>query len=287
MSLKQFLKSKSCLVHLILIVVSFLLLLILSFFALKIYTRQGKEFIVPNLEGKSLMEIESIKEMSNFNLIIIDSIYKEDSPSGIVLTQEPIADSKVKKGRKIYVTITSASGDELNMPLCTDISLKTAVQSISDIGLRIGNITFIPGDISNVVVEQRKNGKKIRQNDKVKRGDVIDLVVEMNINNSTTNMPDILGKTEAEAERMLWSAGLNVGKKTFDGPKDFNHSRVVSYEPTFKGLTLGTTVSLHFINDTKKSYNKTLRDFEEQLILEQNNYVELEEGLVIDDSELW
>lgn len=287
MSLKQFLKSKSCLFHLILIVVSFLLLLVLSFFALKIYTRQGKEFIVPNLEGKSLMEIESIKEMSNFNLIIIDSIYKEDSPSGIVLTQEPIADSKVKKGRKIYVTITSASGDELNMPLCTDISLKTAVQSISDIGLRIGNITFIPGDISNVVVEQRKNGKKIRQNDKVKRGDVIDLVVEMNINNSTTNMPDILGKTEAEAERMLWSAGLNVGKKTFDGPKDFNHSRVVSYEPTFKGLTLGTTVSLHFINDTKKSYNKTLRDFEEQLILEQNNYVELEEGLEIDDSELW
>lgn len=287
MSLKQFLKSKSCLVHLILIVVSFLLLLVLSFFALKIYTRQGKEFIVPNLEGKSLMEIESIKEMSYFNLIIIDSIYKEDSPSGIVLTQEPIADSKVKKGRKIYVTITSASGDELNMPLCTDISLKTAVQSISDIGLRIGNITFIPGDISNVVVEQRKNGKKIRQNDKVKRGDVIDLVVEMNINNSTTNMPDILGKTEAEAERMLWSAGLNVGKKTFDGPKDFNHSRVVSYEPTFKGLTLGTTVSLHFINDTKKSYNKTLRDFEEQLILEQNNYVELEEGLEIDDSELW
>ena len=287
MSLKQFLKSKSCLVHLILIVVSFLLLLVLSFFALKIYTRQGKEFIVPNLEGKSLMEIESIKEMSNFNLIIIDSIYKEDSPSGIVLTQEPIADSKVKKGRKIYVTITSASGDELNMPLCTDISLKTAVQSISDIGLRIGNITFIPGDISNVVVEQRKNGKKIRQNDKVKRGDVIDLVVEMNIINSTTNMPDILGKTEAEAERMLWSAGLNVGKKTFDGPKDFNHSRVVSYEPTFKGLTLGTTVSLHFINDTKKSYNKTLRDFEEQLILEQNNYVELEEGLEIDDSELW
>lgn len=287
MSLKQFLKSKSCLFHLILIVVSFLLLLVLSFFALKIYTRQGKEFIVPNLEGKSLMEIESIKEMSNFNLIIIDSIYKEDSPSGIVLTQEPIADSKVKKGRKIYVTITSASGDELNMPLCTDISLKTAVQSISDIGLRIGNITFIPGDISNVVVEQRKNGKKIRQNDKVKRGDVIDLVVEMNINNSTTNMPDILGKTEAEAERMLWSAGLNVGKKTFDGPKDFNHSRVVSYEPTFKGLTLGTTVSLHFINDTKKSYNKTLRDFEEQLILEQNNYVELEEGQEIDDSELW
>ena len=66
-----------------------------------------------------------------------------------------------------------------------------------------------------------------------------------------------------------------MGRKTFDGKKEHNHSRVVSYEPTFKGLTLGTTVSLHFINDTKSSYKKTLRKFEEQLILEQNDYVDV------------
>lgn len=275
MSLKQFLKSKSFFIHLGLIIGSFILLLVISFFTLKLYTRHGKEYIVPDLKDKQLIEVEQIKEMSNFELIIIDSIYQEDIPSGTILSQEPIADSKVKKGRKIYVTISSTSGDEFNMPLCTDVSLKTAVQSLTDIGLRIGNITFIPGDISNVVIEQRKNGKKIRSNDKVRRGDVIDLVVEMNEDNSTTNMPDILGKTEAEAERMLWSAGLNVGRKTFDGKKEHNHSRVVSYEPTFKGLTLGTTVSLHFINDTKSSYKKTLRKFEEQLILEQNDYVDV------------
>ena len=62
--------------------------------------------------------------------------------------------------------------------------------------------------------------------------------------------------------------------ETFDGQQDNKHSRVVSYDPTFKGLTLGTTISLHFINDTKNSYKKTLRQFEEQLILEQNGYEE-------------
>jgi beta-lactam-binding protein with PASTA domain len=154
------------------------------------------------------------------------------------------------------------------------MSLKLAVQTITDIGLRIGNINFVQGDIPNIVVAQQKNGKPIRQHTKVTRGEVIDLVVEMTESQTTTNMPDILGKTEEETERMLWAAGLNVGKKDFEGKKDKNHSRVVSYQPTFQGLTLGTTISLYFVNDTKNNYKKLKRDFEEQLILDQNQYEE-------------
>ena len=45
----------------------------------------------------------------------------------------------------------------------------------------------------------------------------------------------------------------------------------MSYQPTFQGLTLGTTVSLYFVNDTKNNYRKLKRDFEEQLILEQTS----------------
>ena len=70
---------------------------------------------------------------------------------------------------------------------------------------------------------------------------------------------------------------LRCAKKDFEGKKDKNHSRVVSYQPTFQGLSLGTTVSLHFINDTKNSYKKAKRDFEEQLILEQGQFEDWEE----------
>ncbi len=276
MSFKQFIKSKTFFVHLGLIIVSFCVLLALVFFGIKLYTRHGSEYIVPDIEGKQISEAQQLKEMSPFDIVVIDSIYQEDTPGGVILSQEPVSEAKVKKGRKIYVTISSESGDELVMPLCTDMSLKSAVQSLTDIDLRIGNISFVPGEISGIVSAQRIRGKNVGANETVKRGDVVDLVVEMSSDNTTTNMPDILGKTEAEAEKMLWSAGLNVGHKTFEGQKDHNHSRVVSYEPTFKGLTLGTTVSLHFINDTKNSYRKTMREFEEQLILDHNNYEEVE-----------
>lgn len=274
MSLSKFLKSKSFFVNLGLIIVSFFVLLLLVFFLLKGYTRHGKEYLVPDISGRLIQEAEQMKEMSPFDIVIIDSIYQEETPSGTILSQEPVANSKAKKGRKIYLTIASFSGDEVEMPSCIDMSLKLAVQTITDIGLRIGNINFVQGNIPNIVVAQQKGGKAIRKSTKVKRGDVIDLVVEMTESQTTTNMPDILGKTEDEAERLLWAAGLNVGKKEFEGKKDKDHSRVVSYQPTFQGLTLGTTISLYFVNDTKNNYKKLKRDFEEQLILDQNQYEE-------------
>jgi beta-lactam-binding protein with PASTA domain len=277
MSVKDFLKSKSFFINLGLIVISFFVIILLIFFSLKIYTRHGKEYIVPDISGRLIQEIEQMEEMSPFNIVIIDSIFQEETPSGTILSQEPVANSKAKKGRKIYLTIASFSGDDIDMPSCVDMSLKLAVQTLTDVGLRIGNISFVQGNISNIVVAQQKNGKQIRQNTKVKRGEVIDLVVEMTESQTTTNMPDILGKTEEEAEKMLWAAGLNVGKKEFEGKKDKNHSRVVSYQPTFQGLTLGTTVSLYFVNDTKNNYKKLKRDFEEQLILEQSQFEEWEE----------
>lgn len=277
MSVKDFLKSKSFFIHLGLIIISFFVIIVLVFFSLKIYTRHGKEYIVPDITGKLMQEIEQIDEMSPFDIVIIDSIFQEETPAGTILSQEPVANSKAKKGRKLYLTVASFSGDDIEMPSCVDMSLKLAVQTLTDIGLRIGNISFVQGNISNIVVAQLRNGKQIKQNTKVKRGEVIDLVVEMTESQTTTNMPDILGKTEEEAEKMLWAAGLNVGKKDFEGKKDKNHSRVVSYQPTFQGLSYGTTISLYFINDTKNNYKKAKRDFEEQLILEQNQFEDWDE----------
>lgn len=277
MSVKDFLKSKSFFINLGLIVISFFVIILLIFFSLKIYTRHGKEYIVPDISGRLIQEIEQMEEMSPFNIVIIDSIFQEETPSGTILSQEPVANSKAKKGRKIYLTVASFSGDDIDMPSCVDMSLKLAVQTLTDVGLRIGNISLVQGNISNIVVAQQKNGKQIRQNTKVKRGEVIDLVVEMTESQTTTNMPDILGKTEEEAEKMLWAAGLNVGKKEFEGKKEKYHSRVVSYQPTFQGLTLGTTVSLYFVNDTKNNYKKLKRDFEEQLILEQSQFEDWDE----------
>ena len=100
MSLSKFLKSKSFFVNLGLIIVSFFVLLLLVFFLLKGYTRHGKEYLVPDISGRLIQEAEQMKEMSPFDIVIIDSIYQEETPSGTILSQEPVANSKAKRGRK-------------------------------------------------------------------------------------------------------------------------------------------------------------------------------------------
>ncbi|MDR1006139.1 MAG: PASTA domain-containing protein [Bacteroidales bacterium] len=239
----------------------FVAIFFIVFQLLGIYTRHGKEYSLPNIEGLQMSDLPNMAELKMFDVEVIDSIYTEGKPEGIVLKQDPIAGTKVKKGRKIYVIVTSHSGEVIAMPNCTDQSVRMAVQQIAAAGLRIGSLIFKSGDISNIVVGQRYNGNPINPNAKIKRGSAIDLIVEINEDNTTTQMPNILGFTEQEAEQALWSASLNVGTKIYDGKRDSEHSRVVAFSPAYRSFTIGSTVSLVFANDTKSNYKSKLQAF--------------------------
>lgn len=56
---------------------------------LKIYTRHGKEYEVPKITEQSLQDVMSSQEMSLFDIVVIDSIYREDIQAGTILTQDP------------------------------------------------------------------------------------------------------------------------------------------------------------------------------------------------------
>ncbi|MDR0790855.1 MAG: PASTA domain-containing protein [Bacteroidales bacterium] len=261
MAFKQFLRTKLFWKHFAIIVAVFLIILFVFFQLLGLYTQHGKEYALPDIEGRQTSEIKDMADLDMFEVVVIDSIFTEGKPEGIILKQDPVAGTKVKKGRKIYVIVSSHTGEIIAMPNCTDQSVRMAVQQISAAGLRIGSLIFKVGDISNIVVGQKYEGKPINTNAKIKRGSSIDLIVEISEDNTTTKMPHILGMTEQEAEQALWAASLNVGTKTYDGKKDSEHSRVVSFNPPYRSFTIGSAVSLSFANDTKSNYKSKLNEF--------------------------
>ena len=279
MALRRFFKTKLFWKHFAIIALVFFAILFVCFQLLGAYTRHGKEYTLPNIEGRQLNELKDMADLDMFEIIVIDSIFTEGKPEGIVLKQDPIADTKVKKGRKIYVIVSSHTGEIIAMPNCTDQSVKMAVQQLAAAGLRIGSLIFKSGDISNIVVGQKYEGKPINTNAKIKRGSSIDLIVEISNDNVTTKMPNILGLTEQEAELVLWSASLNVGTKTYDGKKDNEHSRVVSFDPPYSSFTIGSAVSLGFANDKKSNYKSKLKAFK----IEEPQPIEIDH--VDDDSE--
>ena len=269
MALKDFLKSKIFFKHLLFIVLSFILIITITSLILKIYTRHGDEYSVPKIVSLNINDIADDENLKNFEIMIIDSVYKEGAVSGTILTQDPSEGSLVKKGRKIYITVASYSGDVIRMPSCTDRSLKSAVQTLIDVGLKIGTVMYRTGDINYIVTEQRFNGKPITKGSDIITGESIDLVVEVNSTTAQVSIPDITSKTEQEAEIMLWKAGLNVGRKIYQGQQDASHSRVVSFSPSGKQTTIGTAVNITLMNDSEKAYRKQIESFRQNQQIEE------------------
>lgn len=261
MTLIEFVKSKQFLKNLGLMAIVFLVILIIAFVLLNLYTRHGAEYIMPEIEGTYINEVGDIEGMEHFEVVVIDSLFTPGEKAGKIVSQDPKAGSKIKKGRKVYVVITSSTGEPIPMPNCKDQSVRSAVNQLTNAGLRVGKFIFNVGDFNNVVVGQRHNGQPINEGDQIQRGEEIDLVVEMSGEVYTTTMPNIIGMTESEAEKKLWESALNVGKKTFEGKKDIIHSRVVSFSPNNSSVTKGTTISIDFVNDTKPNYNERVKSF--------------------------
>ena len=261
MTLIEFVKSKQFLKNLGLMAIVFLVIIIIAFVLLNLYTRHGAEYIMPEIEGTYINEVGDIEGMEHFEVVVIDSLFTPGEKAGKIVSQDPKAGSKIKKGRKVYVVITSSTGEPIPMPNCKDQSVRSAVNQLTNAGLRVGKFIFNVGDFNNVVVGQRHNGQPINEGDQIQRGEEIDLVVEMSGEVYTTTMPNIIGMTESEAEKKLWESALNVGKKTFEGKKDIIHSRVVSFSPNNSSVTKGTTISIDLVNDTKPNYNERIKSF--------------------------
>ena len=79
---------------------------------LRLNTRHGDFIIVPDLIGKNIQEFESELNKLDLQYIISDSgNYNPTFKINSVLDQLPKANSKVKQGRKIYLTLNASDFD--------------------------------------------------------------------------------------------------------------------------------------------------------------------------------
>ena len=117
MSIVKFLISKTFLKQLILAIVA---AVVICFFMLKwldITTNHGDFETVPELTGKSISVAQIELEDNNLVMKIQDSAnYNPDYPKFSVIEQEPLAGTKVKEDRKIYITLNPSGYRKMNIP---------------------------------------------------------------------------------------------------------------------------------------------------------------------------
>jgi beta-lactam-binding protein with PASTA domain len=158
-----------------------IIICVIILYIIDIYSRHGKEIIMPNfigIDSQELFKKENIKK--DYIFVISDYVYDKDNPTGTVLKQDPHVGEMVKKGRKVYLTIASDTPPKVIMPQLQDVSLRQAEIMLKAIGLELGAPIYKLSPYENAVLEQLYNGRVIYPGTEISSGETIILVVGKN-----------------------------------------------------------------------------------------------------------
>ncbi len=202
----------------VLMIIGVLFVLLFVFFKVYLpnYTNHGETVTVPDLNGFHYQELE--KYLNDRDLLLRvtpDSGFQADVPPLQVLKQNPKPGAKVKRDRKIYVTLNAANPPLITMPNLVNTPLKNAQEILSNYGLVRGEIIYVPDIGQNVVLEQKYRGRDIKEGMEIAKGSQIDLVVGDGLGNQALDIPNLLGMDESEAEFLVIGSGLRMGNITY------------------------------------------------------------------------
>jgi len=194
MNISSFFKAHPFVKDLVIaILVSFVALIVIML-GLRFFTNHGKEYEVPDFLGYNMDQIKLYQQDSNeydFELTINDSVFEPGKKGGIVVSQDPPAGMKVKKGRKIYLSVTMLVPPKVEMPNLIDLSLRQAINMLESNNLTLGQVIYKESKFPNAVLEQRYKGRIIQEGKKIPYQSKITLIV-----GKETNYGEVFDETE-------------------------------------------------------------------------------------------
>jgi eukaryotic-like serine/threonine-protein kinase len=238
MSFKEFLISKVFVKNLSLAIALLVGIIMILLIWLNIYTRHGQARPVPDFYGLSLEETAKLAKKNKLRYEIVDSVYTKAVPAGCVAEQNPPRGFKVKKRRRILVTINAFRPEMVRVPNLVGLPYRQAVKTIQSAGLEVGERKYIPDISVDFVIKQLYKGKEITDGDSVQKGAGIDLVLGKGLSNQRTPVPNLIGlKLEAARNTVLY-ASLNLGAFIYDNSvttaKDTLEAFVFKQKPEYK-----------------------------------------------------
>jgi beta-lactam-binding protein with PASTA domain len=216
MSLKNFLVSRVFLKNLGLAIAIATAFLLLTLLLMSIFTRHGQARPVPDFYGLSIEEADSLASRKKVRVTVIDSIFTNDVPGGCVYEQNPSAGHRVKKNRRVMLTINAFNPEMVAVPDLVGLSARQAYALIKSAGLEAGNPVYRPDLTIDFVLDQLHLGEPVAAGDSLQKGSVIVLVLGEGLSNQRIPVPDLTGQLLEDAKANILGSSLLLGTYTFD-----------------------------------------------------------------------
>ena len=150
-------------------------------------------------------------------LEVTDSVYINRMAPGAIFRQNPQAGGKVKKNRRILLTINAMLPKMVSMPSTVGYSLRQAQSELLSSQLVLGKLIYVDDIATNNVIEQLYRGRPIAPGAKLPGESVIDLKVGVNRKDSAaTFVPEMRTVPYRLVRERLAEHSLNIKKLFFD-----------------------------------------------------------------------
>ncbi len=245
----SFLKQKLFWKHVVIAIASAFVFLWLVFFSLKLFTRHGRSQLVPDLTGLTISEAQQVAKKHGLVLQISDSTFVGGRQKGTIVSHVPRSDERVKKGRRVFVTINAFSVPRVPMPNVMGVSYRQAKVTLESNGLKMGKLVYRPDPMRNYVLGQQYNGQDIEPGRLIARGEPVDLLLGQGVSGQSTLVTEVVGMSLEEAFEALNNEYINIGAVSYDVSvktyADTLNSRVYKQAPlSGRTVRLGTYVDL-------------------------------------------
>lgn len=241
-------------------VIFFSVLILGASVLLGIVTNHGQTIEVPDLTSMSVQEAKHEATRKNLRVEVIDSIFVRRMEKGAVYSQNPKAGAKVKKGRRIMLTINAMNAKKVSVPNLVGFSMRQAKAELNSRGLALGKLIYVDDIATNNVLKQFYRNREIRPGRMVESGSEIDLQVGLNSSDNMTYVPNVKGMKYLRAVDAVHDNSLNLGRVVFDKTvKNYTDSlNAIVYKQSPAAskspLMMGSDVTIHLSVDKKENY---------------------------------
>ena len=216
----------------ILLIATIIIVLFISFFlvfdmVIMPSVVEAPEVKMPNVVGIDKEEAKIILEDLSLTAIEVGPRYDSRYKEGEVIFQKPYEGDMVKKNRRVYIHI---SGGEplIQMPQLENKTLRDAELSLENIGLHVGTVEEIRSELPNgTIVEQ-----EFDFGFKLEKGVSVDLKVSIGPQIGMVRIPNLIAKSEKEAEKILRGNNLHLGNKTYIESPTLLPNTIISQYPS-------------------------------------------------------
>ena len=178
MSLRKFLTSSTFFKNLFFALVIVILFLLVFVKFLDFSTNHGEEIKVPDLSKMKLEIAEEKLDEEGLEVFLLDTVeFKPEFPPYTIVEQDPIAGSKVKDGRKIYVKLNAGGYAMVTFPDLKNKTFRQATNALRALGLVEGELKYVPDLAKDIVLEVSYNGRTVKAGDKLMKNSKIDFVL--------------------------------------------------------------------------------------------------------------